>query len=157
MSSAITNAKMALRRQALRAGNADDSRKRELAQIHIARSDLHLQEDEYRQLLRDVTGKASSADLDAAGRAKLIAHFKRCGWASKHKPFTQAEKIEWFWRKLTEAGALNNPTPAGLLAYIASTRHLDISHVRFLPVKDASAVIESLKAWLKRATKGASQ
>lgn len=127
-------------------------RNRELAQIHIARADLHLDDGEYRQILRDVTGKASSAELDAAGRARLIAHFKRCGWAPKHKPFTQVEKIEWFWSQLTKAGALNDPTPAGLLAFVASTRKLTVSHLKFLPVRDASAVIEALKAWLRRAT-----
>lgn len=143
------------RRQVGRAAGPDDAiaRKRELAQIHIARADLHLAEDEYRALLIAVTGKASSAELDSIGRHRLLAHFKQCGWAPKHKPFTQAEKIEWFWSQLTKAGALNDPTPSGLLAFIASTRKLTVSNVRFLPTKDASAVIEALKAWLRRATK----
>lgn len=128
------------------------ARKRELAQIHIARADLHLADDEYRAILIAVTGKASSAELDAFGRSRLLAHFKQCGWAPKHKPFTQAEKIEWFWSQLGKAGALKDPTPSGLLAFVASTRGVGVSHVRFLPVRDASAVIEALKAWLKRAT-----
>ncbi|WP_054022902.1 regulatory protein GemA, partial [Piscinibacter sakaiensis] len=132
--------------------DAARQRKAELAQIHIARADLHLQEDEYRQLLLDVTGKTSSAELDAAGRRRLLAHFKACGWAPKHKPFSQAEKIEWFWRRLGQAGALRDPSAQGLIAFIGRTRGMEVSHPRFLPVRDASAVIEALKAWLKRAS-----
>lgn len=128
-------------------------RKRELAQIHIARTDLHLADDEYRSILLAVTGRASSAELDAGGRARLIAHFKQCGWAPKRKPFTQAEKIEWFWSQLAKAGALTDPSPAGLLAFVGKSRGVGVSHVRFLSVRDASAVIEALKAWLRRATK----
>jgi phage gp16-like protein len=126
-------------------------RGRELAQIHIARADLHLDDDEYRSILRQVTGADSAAKLDAAGRARVLAHFKACGWAPKPKAFSQAEKIEWFWKQLAQTGVVHDPSPAGLLAFVCANRKLMVSHLKFLPVRDASVVIEVLKAWLKRA------
>lgn len=60
--------------------SADALRKNELAKIHLAKKQLALEEDEYRAIMRSVTGKQSAGDLDWQGRKKLLDHFKKLGF-----------------------------------------------------------------------------
>lgn len=61
----------------------DAKRKRELAQIHIAKSDLGLDDDTYRALLKDVAGVDSAAKLNAKQRTAVLERFKTKGWVNK--------------------------------------------------------------------------
>ena len=106
---------------------------------------------DYRAILYEKTGKRSSAELDAAGRQAFIEHLQRCGWKAARKPFTQADKIAWLWRKLGEAGGLRDASDAALMAFVGRTAGMGVSHLRFLPVAEASKVIEALKKMLDRA------
>ncbi|WP_024302248.1 gp16 family protein [Pseudogulbenkiania sp. MAI-1] len=69
-----------------------------LAKVHIARKELGLQDDAYRALLAQVTGKTSAKDLDDQALEKVLAHFKKCGWqpaksiAKKHGQRPQTVK-----------------------------------------------------------------
>ncbi|MFZ6687528.1 gp16 family protein [Undibacterium sp. SXout11W] len=65
--------------------NADQLRKAELAQIHIAKVQLALADDAYRAILVQVTGKTSSKDLTWQGRKALLDHFKKIGFKVKAK------------------------------------------------------------------------
>jgi phage gp16-like protein len=58
----------------------DQARKRELQLIHIAKGQLGLGDDAYRDLLSQVTGKRSAAELTGAQRRQFLDHLKRCGW-----------------------------------------------------------------------------
>ena len=60
--------------------HAPDQRRRDLAAIHAAKRDLALDDDTYRDLLWTIGRVRSSADLDQAGRSKLLDHFRACGW-----------------------------------------------------------------------------
>ncbi|WP_435608735.1 phage protein GemA/Gp16 family protein [Pseudomonas knackmussii] len=51
-----------------------------LSKIHIARQQLGLAEDVYRQKLQGMFGKASAKDLSLRQAEKLLAEFKRLGW-----------------------------------------------------------------------------
>jgi phage gp16-like protein len=64
-------------------GTAEDIRRREMATIHVAKKELQLDEDAYRDLMLTVTGKTSSAQLDWQGRKKLLDHFKKLGFRVK--------------------------------------------------------------------------
>jgi phage gp16-like protein len=55
-------------------------RNRQLAQIHIAKKQLGLGDGTYRTMLQQVAGVASAADLDEAGRKKVLAHFRKAGF-----------------------------------------------------------------------------
>ena len=68
-----------------------DQRRRDLATIHMAKAQLGMDDDAYRAILWSVTRVKSSADLDWAGRSKMIDHLKACGWAPAAKP------NEWSW------------------------------------------------------------
>ena len=69
-----------------------DSRARELALIHIAKKELGLDDDTYRDCLEAQGGVRSAADLTALGRAKVLRHFERCGW---HPPRPRKARPVW--------------------------------------------------------------
>ncbi len=134
--------------------NAAAQRKRELGHIHQGKAALHWSDDDYRVHLVTLTGKASAAELDAAGRRKVLDHMARLGYTPKgsnFKPFDQAAKIKWLWRKLAEAGGTRDGSDAALMAFIGRTAGMSVADVKFLPVAQASTVIEALKSWLDRA------
>lgn len=58
---------------------APDLRKRELAAIHIARQQLGLDEATYRDMLWTVARVRSAADLDYAGRQRVLDHLSSRG------------------------------------------------------------------------------
>lgn len=136
--------------------NLEAQRKRELGQIHKAKADLGWSEDDYRFHLRNLTGKSSSKDLDHAARRKVLDHMAACGFKPKakpFKPFDQADKIRWLWKKIGEAGGLRDDSQAALLVFAGRSTGTGVSDLKFLPVRQASTVIEALKAMLDRAKK----
>lgn len=54
-----------------------------LAQIHIAKAQLGMDEETYRAMLWGVARVKSAGDLDHAGRAKVLAHMKASGFKDK--------------------------------------------------------------------------
>lgn len=71
---------------------ATDIRKRELAMIHVAKSQLGLDDDTYRAMLWTVARVKSAADLDWAGRKKVLDHLKAGGFKIKSRPAPAANK-----------------------------------------------------------------
>jgi len=71
---------------------ATDLRKRELAQIHVAKAQLGLDDDTYRAMLWTVARVKSAADLDWAGRKKVLDHLKDKRFKSKSRPAPAASK-----------------------------------------------------------------
>lgn len=59
------------------------NRSAELAKIHIAKKDLALDDELYRQILWTVARVRSAKDLDAHGRGAVLDHFKSRGWKPK--------------------------------------------------------------------------
>lgn len=55
-------------------------RNAELAKIHIAKKELGLDDDTYRQMLLAVTGKDSAGKLSARQRLAVLAHLTKSGW-----------------------------------------------------------------------------
>lgn len=74
---------------------SDTARRDDLAKIHIARKQLGMEEDAYRDLLWTVGRVRSSADLDHAGRARLLDHFRACGW--RPRPPKEKKPGSWDW------------------------------------------------------------
>lgn len=58
---------------------APDVRKSELAQIHIAKAQLGLDDETYRAMLWSIGRVRSAADLDWAGRKRVLDHLRGCG------------------------------------------------------------------------------
>lgn len=129
---------------------ARDHRNADVVKIQIARKDLGMSDADYYAMLHGQAGVSSSRELDHAGRQRVLAHLERCGWKPPKKQFTQADKIEYFWQRLVEAGAVADPSTTALMAFVGRTTGTGVDHLRFLPVREASRVIEVLKAWLAR-------
>jgi len=55
-------------------------RNRQLAKIHVAKAQLKLSDDIYRGILLELGGVDSSKDLDEAGRARVLDHFRQLGF-----------------------------------------------------------------------------
>lgn len=51
-----------------------------LSKIHIARQQVEMDEDVYRQKLQDMFGKKSAKDLSLRQAEKLLKEFERLGW-----------------------------------------------------------------------------
>jgi phage gp16-like protein len=150
----------------------DDTRRRELAKIHIARKDLCLDEESYHQVVREIGGASSgsSADLSPLGLAKVLQHFRSKGWKSKRRPAQkrisnsgeilasaqQIQRIRMTWSRMAEAGKLDNPTEQGLRAWVKSSSRryhpakAGYSTPEFLPEWVAQRLIEHLKQWAAR-------
>ena len=58
----------------------ENLRRRELSAIHIAKKELGLDDATYRYILRNSFNVESSADLDQAGRRRLLDYFTTRGW-----------------------------------------------------------------------------
>lgn len=130
---------------------ARDNRNADLARIHMAKAQLGLDDATYRTVLMTQCGVSSARDLDHAGRQRMLRYLQAQGAApAKRRPFGQPEKIEWLWKKLGEAQRIRDASPQALLAFIARITGTGYSHARFLPVADATKVIEALKAMLNR-------
>ena len=69
-----------------------DLRRRDLAKIHIAKKQLGMSDTAYREMLKNITGVASAADLDGHGRSKVLVHLKYCGFKPAYKHTLQQIK-----------------------------------------------------------------
>jgi phage gp16-like protein len=76
-----------------------DNRRRELAQIHIAKKQLGIEDDAYRDMLRTIGRVESSADLGDHGRKAVLEHLKKCGFQASRstKPKLSSKPGAWDW------------------------------------------------------------
>lgn len=140
--------------------SADPRRKADLASIHIGRKALGWDDSTYRSILASVCGAASSADLDQAGRDRLLTHMAKCGWSrggrpgaggtnAKRKPLTPPQKKMWsLWMQLGDAGLIEHRTMRALLAFVH--RQTGVDQLDWLNGEQEDLVIESLKSWVAR-------
>lgn len=140
---------------------ARDNRRADLAQIHIGIKALGWDDAFYRQILWSVCRAKSSAELDMAGRLRLIAHLRACGWqptgrgaGARHgarpvaKPLSPVQRKMWsLWQQLADAGVVANRRMPALLAWV--TRQTGVDRLEWLNAQQEELVIASLKRWLK--------
>jgi len=134
-----------------------------LAQIHIAKKELGLDDDVYRAVLARVTGKTSSSAMSDAERRKVIAEFKRQGFVPKgrtgrarprsDKPYVR--KVFALWGELKRKGIWRDPSPHSLRRFVkkmtASQYDDGCDDPEWLTWPQASIVIEGLKKMKERA------
>lgn len=134
----------------------DNSRRAELAKIHIARKDLALTDDVYEAMvLRASGGRATSAgDLDSAGRGRLIGALVALGWRPKSKAGAraaadaQSRMIRGLWIALADAGKVRDKAEKALRAWVE--KQTGKSDLRFCDGAEKRRLIEALKAWKAR-------
>ncbi|MBN2428447.1 MAG: regulatory protein GemA [Deltaproteobacteria bacterium] len=135
---------------------ADGSyRRKALAKIHIAKKELGLSDDEYRDVIRSVVpGKDSAADLSDPQLHDLLNRLHEIGWrprlrrgASRPLPPT-VWKARSLWLELHDMGAVRNPGWTSMARFCK--RMTGTQDLRMLDNHQAMVVIEALKDWLHR-------
>lgn len=128
-----------------------------IQRIHIAKSQLHLDEDTYRAMLTAQTGKNSTKNMTLTELRTVFEHLKTVGFKTTPAKGTnlkretnmanddQSKLIRHLWLSLHDLGEVKNPSEQALAKYVE--RQTGISALQWLTIDQASMVIESLKKW----------
>tara|TARA_R110002020_G_scaffold34066_35_gene103982 strand:- start:13343 stop:13975 length:633 start_codon:yes stop_codon:yes gene_type:complete len=126
-----------------------------LAKLHIAKKQLGLDDDTWRDLLERETGKRSSRDMSDRERGRVLDVLKNQGFKPVSKGSRKgldgkyAAKLQALWIAGYNLGLIREKDDAALLAFVK--RQTGIDHTRFLRYhEDATKAIEALKGWLER-------
>lgn len=136
--------------------NGTQLRNAELAQIHVAKKQLGLDDDTYRAILWTVGRVRSAGDLDWTGRKALLEHFRAKGWKpappkKKAEPVAvgdQAGMVRALWADLHAAGKVRDPGDAALGGWLKRNRWPE--RAEWLNPRQMTQAIEALKKWLAR-------
>lgn len=130
-----------------------------LAKIHIAKSQLGLDDDTYRAMLTRITGKSSSKAMSEGERNLVLVEMERQGFKPASKApgkggksalsGTYAKKLQALWISAWNLGLVFDKRDAALLAFVE--RQTGIQRTEFLRAAgDGRKVVEALKAWIAR-------
>ena len=132
---------------------ANQERRSLIAKVHVAKKEMGLVDDDYRQMLIDVTGRASSADCTVAELRDMVEAMKRKGFAPKKagpkaadSPF--ASKARALWISLYHLGAIENPSEQALEAF--ARRQLGCMKMQWANQAEGYKLVEALKAIANR-------
>lgn len=140
-----------MRKRAYVARNGD------LAAIHVAKAQLGLTDDEYRDLMATVcSGIRSASELDFTGRKRFLAHLQACLRTSglqkpkqQREPLTGAQRLMWsLWMQLADAKLVYERSLTAIESF--ARRQTGVDKLAWLNGKQEELVIESMKLWLKR-------
>lgn len=122
--------------------------------IHVAKSQLGMDDDTYRALLLDLTGKDSCSKLTRAEQWQVIEELKRKGFQKKptHKgkhliSDPQAKKIRALWLTMADCGIVRDRSEKALAKCM---RRFTGRTLEDANVKQCQAMIEILKQWFDR-------
>ena len=141
------------------------------AVIHVAKSQLGLDDDAYRDVLQARAGVGSSKDLDGKGFLAVMKHFEACGFENKGSGFRvrgsgfkgkvprpgpqqkrranmatdkQVKKIYAMWWAMPAGYYEEGKQLQSLRGFLKNRFRVD--HENFLTFATAHSVIEALKA-----------
>jgi phage gp16-like protein len=150
---------------AARAFKADNGRRALLAKVHLAKKDLRLDDDTYRDILERITGRRSSAECSVGELETLVAHFRAQGFVPKvvggGKSGTApvldrrraadhpvAKKARAMWISLHQLGVVENPSEQALEAF--AKRQLGVERMQWMDQGLGFKLVEALKAMAER-------
>ena len=138
-----------------------------ISAIHVLKSKLRLQDDDYRVLLKGLTTKTSSKDMTDGERQKVRDHLQglaeRAGlvkptqrrpmpasrFAKAKADATPKERKVWaLWHQLGRDGLVQDTSPKALNAWVH--RQVGVSAMQFATSAQMDTLIEALKAWQER-------
>lgn len=122
--------------------------------IHVARKQLAMDEDDYRQVMLTATGQKSMRDCTDGQLERLIDALKRKGFkavsakvsAASHPMATKARAL---WISLFHLGVVQNPAEVALEAFAA--RQLGCDKLSWARQSEGFRLIEALKNMGERA------
>lgn len=138
--------------------------------IHIAKHKLRIDEDTYRLILQNETGKNSCKEMTIAELMKVFDHFEKSGFKRtvkrKHSPASSvakvkhdiALKIRAVWIEMHKTGVIRDGSEDALNSFVRNVvnpilQQQDkplVLNVQSLDYKFGSIVLERLKKWQKR-------
>jgi len=133
-----------------------------LAKVHIAKKELGLDDETYRELVQRVTGHSSAGECNEPQLSRLVAELRRLGWSPKPKgakPKSRSPRVRkiWaLWGQMCRDGLVRvegdgrAAQRSALRAFVQ--RMTGVADPEWLAPPQASSVIEGLKAWQKRGT-----
>lgn len=134
---------------------ANQHRRAMLAKINIARHQLNMVEDDYRQVLFDETGRLSLKECDGEQLDRILGRMKALGFQPLPKggpkstaQHPMARKARALWISLHHLGAVHNPSEQALEAF--AKRQLGCDRMVWARQSDAYRLIEALKAMAAR-------
>ena len=136
---------------------AKTERQKLLAAIHIAKKDLALTEESYRDLLERVTEHRTCKACSIPQLEKVLDEFGKLGWTNKPRkrgsrggrPKPQLAKLKALWMALYWLAEVDNASDEALAAFVK--RQVGVEALAWLKPDDANTCIEALKDWCGRA------
>lgn len=130
--------------------------KAQIGTIHALKSRAGLDEESYRDMLERQTGERSSAKLTSAAAGRVIEHLRVLAGdspgAGAGRPSIDGiwgRKAQALWISGFHLGVFERREDAALMAFVR--RQTRVDHINWLRDADqGSAVVEALKAWLRR-------
>ncbi len=125
-----------------------------LAKIQIARKQLAIDEDDYRQILLEETGKLSLKGMSEVGLERVLGRMKRLGFkplprsGANQARHPMAAKARALWISLHHLGVVRNASEEALEAF--AKRQLGCDRLVWARQSDAYRLIEALKDMANR-------
>ncbi|CAN5549947.1 hypothetical protein BH09PSE4_BH09PSE4_21200 [soil metagenome] len=126
-----------------------------IAKVHIAKTQLGLDEDDYRAVLLRVAGRMSAKDCTVAELEEVVAEFSRQGFTAKaktgvrHADHPSALKARALWISLHQLGVVQNPSEQALEVF--ACRQCGVARFHCFDHARAYKLTEALKAMADRA------
>ncbi|MBE9577881.1 MULTISPECIES: regulatory protein GemA [Moraxella] len=131
-----------------------DKKKKLIQLIHVGKSELHLDDETYRDILAYTIGKNSTKEMSVAELNIVLTELKRKGFktTTSTKPKTttnspQDRLIRHLWLTLNGLGAVNDRSETAMNNYATNQLGANLPN---LNTREKSQLIESLKQWLAR-------
>ncbi|MFA0199077.1 gp16 family protein [Vibrio atlanticus] len=122
--------------------------------VQIAKRDLAMEDDSYRDVLEQCTGKRSAKGLNDIQLTKVLDRMKALGFKPKRKPQARAPevaKIGAIWRTMHKQGFIHNANDFAIDAYVkrmtTASNGRGIEKAVWLKSAQAAEVLEALKKW----------
>lgn len=139
-------------------------RDRLISTIHVAKRELRLDEDTYRDALRVAVGKTSCRDMTVSELSKVLTAFQKRGFKVRSKPQNRAlkpatvtAKIRAIWRLMHGQGFLTSDSEVALNGWVRKQTSPQnggegVANYQWLEREPALAsdMLERLKRWHRR-------
>ncbi len=130
-----------------------------LAKIHLAKKQLGLDDDVYRDVIMQAVGKDSSAKCTDRQLEKVLEKLKEKGWQQNKdiKRYRKVptgrsdlQKIYALWGHLQDMGVVKSTNLVDLDKWVSRMTGGKRSSAQFLEESWAQRIIECLKKWINR-------